>query len=61
MRRQQGSDVKPWTPSVQKSRGIRPLCGKRRERIQDGDIGATPTTQQQGRRIHVDCLPKRFD
>eukprot|EP00969_Alexandrium_andersonii_P258809 11443427-Alexandrium_andersonii.AAC.1 len=37
------------------------MCGKRRERICDGDIRATPTNQQQGHYIHVDCLPKPFD
>eukprot|EP00969_Alexandrium_andersonii_P324554 14341427-Alexandrium_andersonii.AAC.1 len=47
-RRQQGNDVKQWTLSVQKPRGVRPTCGQRRERICDGDIRATPTTQQQG-------------
>eukprot|EP00969_Alexandrium_andersonii_P117799 5210704-Alexandrium_andersonii.AAC.1 len=26
-RRQQGRDVKQWTLSVQKARGIRPMCG----------------------------------
>eukprot|EP00969_Alexandrium_andersonii_P145553 6438132-Alexandrium_andersonii.AAC.1 len=47
-RRQQGEDVKQWALSVQKARGIRPTCGKCRERICDGDIRATPTNQQQG-------------
>eukprot|EP00969_Alexandrium_andersonii_P232347 10258958-Alexandrium_andersonii.AAC.1 len=37
------------------------MWGKCRERICDGDIRATPTNQQQGHYIHVDCLPKPFD
>eukprot|EP00969_Alexandrium_andersonii_P163815 7240384-Alexandrium_andersonii.AAC.1 len=57
MRRQQGRGVKQWALSAQKPRGIRPLCGKCRERIQDGDIRATRANQQQGHYIHVDCPP----
>eukprot|EP00969_Alexandrium_andersonii_P320100 14142464-Alexandrium_andersonii.AAC.1 len=34
-RRQQGKDVTQWTLSIQKARGKRPMCGKRREHICD--------------------------
>eukprot|EP00969_Alexandrium_andersonii_P073343 3235645-Alexandrium_andersonii.AAC.1 len=37
------------------------MCGHCRELVADGDIRATPTTQQQGHYVHVDCLPKPFD
>eukprot|EP00969_Alexandrium_andersonii_P099425 4386979-Alexandrium_andersonii.AAC.1 len=47
-RRQQGKDVTHWTLSIQKARGKRPMCGQCREHICDGDVRATPTTQQQG-------------
>eukprot|EP00969_Alexandrium_andersonii_P267404 11817285-Alexandrium_andersonii.AAC.1 len=37
------------------------MCGRCYESIRDGDVRATPTNQQQGHYVHVDCLPKPFD